>query len=163
MKKVWKTEDSRAFKLETYCSKRSSTFKIISFASDACKKDILLLLDTSNSIGRNHFDNDVKPFLSSLVNSPKLNVGPDGTQLALVTFSNDQNTRMRFGFARRTVQDYQNYFDQDLTWDNVHGDRTMTGDGARIADTQVSLRTSPTSWLGKTARQSKFETLSWSK
>jgi hypothetical protein len=109
--------------------------------TDVCKKDILILLDTSYSIGRHHFDSAVKPFLKKLVKSSKLNVGPDGTQLALATFSNAVNTRLRFGFGIHTmVKDYVDYIDKKLIWSKVSGDRTMTGVGATIADTQVGVK-----------------------
>lgn len=112
--------------------------------TDVCKKDILILLDTSYSIGRHHFDSAVKPFLKKLVKSSKLNVGPDGTQLALATFSNAVNTRLRFGFGIHTmVKDYVDYIDKKLIWSKVSGDRTMTGVGATIADTQVFPQESP--------------------
>ena len=103
-----------------------------------CKKDILILLDTSNSIGSGHFDNDVKPFLESLVKSPKLNVGPDGTRLALITFSDEINTKLRLAFGAFTRQDYLDYFNKKLQWPLVHGPRTMTGTATKIANDTVS-------------------------
>jgi len=103
-----------------------------------CKKDILILLDTSNSIGASHFDNEVKPFLESLVKSPKLNVGPDGTRLSLMTFSDYQNTKVRLSFGAYTLQDYLDFFKNDLPWASVHGPRTRTGTATKIANETVS-------------------------
>ena len=110
---------------------------------DVCKKDILILLDTSNSIGANHFDNDVKPFLESLAKSPKLNVGPDATRLSLITFSDDQNTKLRLPFGAYTKQDYMDFFKNQLQWKSVHGPRTMTGTAIKIANDTVFSQVSP--------------------
>ena len=103
-----------------------------------CKKDILILLDTSASLG-NHFENDVKPFLKSLINSPKLNVGPDGTQLALVTFSDKRGTELKFGFSDKTTQTYLDYVDENLIFRQIYGTQTMTGAAMKIAAQTVGL------------------------
>lgn len=107
-----------------------------------CKKDLLILLDTSYSIGKGDFDKQVKPFLIKLVNSLKLNVAPDGTQLSLVTFSNDQNTRLRFSFGAydtpQALEDYiSNKDGRGLDYNAFSGGRTFTGKAFEIADTQV--------------------------
>ena len=41
-----------------------------------CQTDMVLLLDTSYSIEKTNFDRKIKPFLKTLVFSPKLKVGP---------------------------------------------------------------------------------------
>ncbi len=109
------------------------------FKTDVCKKDILILLDTSSSIGSGRYDADVVPFLKSLINSPKLNVGPDGTRLALVTFNDEDNTKLRFSFGANTTQKYLDYVDNDLIWSKVVGYRTLTGTAMKIADQTVGL------------------------
>lgn len=97
-------------------------------------------MDTSNSVGLNHLTDEIKPFLIRLITSKKLNVGPNGTHLALLTFSDEKNTKMRFGFGeKKTTQDYVNYINKDLVWSKISGSLTMTGTGAKIANTQVGL------------------------
>ena len=99
-----------------------------------CKKDILILLDTSYSIGQATFDTQVKPFLIDLVNSPKLNVAPDGTRLALIIFSNAKNTRKMFDFGKlNTIKDYEDFFVK-LNYKKVSGDYTFTGTGLVLAN-----------------------------
>ena len=124
------------------CSLRALSHNVFA-NTDVCKKDILILLDTSNSIGQHHYDTDVIPFLKSLVTSPKMNVAPDGTRLSLITFSNSQNTKRRLQFGAKTVQEYLNFFDTKLQWNNVHGDRTKTGDATKIADETVCIHSTP--------------------
>lgn len=46
-----------------------------------CKKDILILLDTSKSIGEHDFNDQVKPFLRDFVSDKTLNVGSNGAQV----------------------------------------------------------------------------------
>lgn len=115
---------------------------------DLCKKDLLILLDASYSIGKSDFDKKIKPFLIKLVNSPKLNVAPDGTQFSLVTFSDDRNTQLRFNFGAyntpQALEDYINDKDRKgLDYNRVSGGRTFTGKAAEIADTQVFPKSSP--------------------
>ena len=100
-----------------------------------CKKDILILLDTSYSIGQATFEKQVKPFLIDLVNSQKLNVAPDGTRLALIIFSNEKNTRKMFDFGMLdTIKDYEDYINLKLLWRVVSGDLTFTGSGLILAN-----------------------------
>lgn len=49
---------------------------------EECNKDILIVLDTSYSIGKANFNDQVKPFLRDFVSDKTLNVGPDGAQVA---------------------------------------------------------------------------------
>ena len=48
---------------------------------EECRKDILILLDTSKSIGERDFNNQVKPFLRDFVADKTLNVGQNGAQV----------------------------------------------------------------------------------
>ena len=100
---------------------------------------MVLLLDTSYSIGKKNFDRKIKPFLKKLVFSPKLKVGPDGTQIAIVTFSNKRNTKILLHFSARTKTEYITFINHVLLWEAVSGDRTMTGTGAGIVDKQVNF------------------------
>ena len=103
-----------------------------------CKKDLLIVLDTSYSIGQGIFDSKVKPFLINLVKSPKLNVGPQGTHLALIIFSNAKNTRLLFDFGKKmTTKELEDYIIDELVWNKVSGDFTMTGTALKIASEKV--------------------------
>ncbi|XP_046864510.1 uncharacterized protein LOC124458761 isoform X3 [Xenia sp. Carnegie-2017] len=110
---------------------------------EKCKKDMVILLDTSYSIGKHRFNKNVKKFLKNLVSSPKLNVGRDGTQIAIVIFSNKRNTRVVLPFSGRTKAEYKKFIDKKLSWRAVSGGRTMTGTGAGIVDKQIFKKNSP--------------------
>ncbi|XP_046839250.1 uncharacterized protein LOC124433514 [Xenia sp. Carnegie-2017] len=110
---------------------------------EKCKKDMVILLDTSYSIGKYRFNKNVKKFLKNLVSSPKLNVGRDGTQLAIVIFSNKRNTRVVLPFSGRTKAEYKKFINNNLSWRAVSGGRTMTGTGAGIVDKQIFKKNSP--------------------
>ena len=55
-----------------------------------CRKDILVLLDSSISISEIYFK-PVREFLIDLIK--KLKIGPDGAHLGLITFSSKEKTR----------------------------------------------------------------------
>ena len=96
------------------------------------------MLDTSYSIGEGIFNSKVKPFLINLVKSPKLNVGPQGTHLALIIFSNEDNTRLLFDFGdKTTTKALEDYIRDELVWNKVKGDFTMTGSALKIASEKV--------------------------
>ena len=60
-----------------------------------CKKDLVLIVDTSNSIGEHDFNHNVKKFLKNLVTDSRLNVGPDGTEIGLILFSSRERTMVK--------------------------------------------------------------------
>jgi hypothetical protein len=84
-------------------------------------KDVLVLLDTSYSIGEANFDNKLKPFLKELGHNPDLNVSPQGTHIAILAFSSEEKTGMRLNF-------HENYHDtvDGFNWDDIKGDQTRT-------------------------------------
>ena len=91
-----------------------------------CKKDLLLIVDTSYSIGKGDFEANVQPFLKNLVKDPQLNVGPDGTHVGLILFSSEQKTRseLRIGEIEDANQ-LAEYIDK-LKYRDISGDRTRT-------------------------------------
>ncbi|XP_046857575.1 uncharacterized protein LOC124450961 [Xenia sp. Carnegie-2017] len=85
----------------------------------------------------------IKPFLKKLVFSPKLKVGSDGTQIAIVIFSDEHNTRVVLPFSDRTKAEYIQFIDKRLSWRAVSRGITMTGTGAGIVDKQIFKENSP--------------------
>ena len=98
-----------------------------------CRKDLLLIVDTSYSIGENDFNNNVKKFLKNLVTDSRLNVGPDGTQIGLILFSSVVKTVIKLRIGQ--IQDAQqlgNYM-KSLQWSQVSGGHTRTDKGLDLA------------------------------
>ena len=91
-----------------------------------CKKDLLLIVDTSHSIGKDHFNNSVKYFLKNLVTDSRLNVGPDGTQIGLILFSSKEKAMVKLTMGQiKDAQELRNYMNS-LQWERVKGDHTRT-------------------------------------
>ena len=106
---------------------------------DTCK-DILIVLDTSSSIvdgNTNRFKDNIKPFLKSLVKSPKLNVSPNGTWLSFFTFSSVEKTKLRLAFDPKTKQDYIDFINSELVFRKIYGTSTLTGTAAKIVEETV--------------------------
>ena len=112
---------------------------MVFFNLDECRKDLVILIDASNSIGKGNFKEYVRPFLKNLVKSPKLDVGPQGTRIAFVTFSNESRTKYRLKFGDRTREDYETFINNTLRWDVVSGGQTYTGMALGIVDNEVIL------------------------
>lgn len=89
-------------------------------------KDILVVLDTSFSIGKTNFIKKVKPFLKHLSNLPDLNVSPSGTHIAIMTFSSIKQTKLRLHFkeSKQKSQFFRKI--QAMHWNNVKGGHTRT-------------------------------------
>ena len=103
-----------------------------------CKKDLLLIVDTSYSIGESDFNNNVKEFLKNLVTDSRLNVGQDGTQIGLILFSSEEKTLVKLRMGQiKDAQQLGNYM-KNLQWKQVSGDRTRTELALDLAK-QVSL------------------------
>ena len=94
--------------------------------SAKCKKDLLLVVDTSYSVGKHSFDMKVKPFLERLVLDPLLNVAEDGTQIGLILFSAASKTKIKLNLGQ--IHDANKLAQQikSLQWNVVSGDRTRT-------------------------------------
>lgn len=112
-------------------------FYALTFFPGVCKIDLLILLDISNSITESVFDNQIKGFLRKLVANDKLSVGPDHTNIAMIRFSNTENTEPLFKFGEKPRQtDLEDYFTgNEFTWNGLSGDRTRTGVAFHIANT----------------------------
>ncbi len=92
-----------------------------------------ILWDNSWSVGKSSFNDKVKPFLKGLISSPQLNVGPDGTQIGIITFSTQVQTKVLVELgALKTAAELNDYIDT-LTWDEVNGDGTRTGMAFKLA------------------------------
>ena len=91
-----------------------------------CKKDLVLLVDTSNSIGMHDFNHNLKKFLKNLVTDSRLNVGPGGTEIGLTLFSSRKRTMVKLRIGQITdSQQLWNYIDC-LQWMQVSGGYTRT-------------------------------------
>ena len=102
-----------------------------------CKKDLLLIVDTSFSIGKFNFG-IMKKFLKKFVTDSRLNVGQDGTQVGLILFSSKEKTLVKLRMGQ--IQDAQrlgNYMNS-LHWHDVRGGHTRTELALKLAK-QVSL------------------------
>jgi hypothetical protein len=93
-----------------------------------------ILWDNSWSVGRGSFRDKVRPFLKNLINSPQLNVAPDGTHIGILTFSTQAQTKvlLELGELQSPVA-LNNYLDS-LEYDQISGDGTRTGLALKIAD-----------------------------
>ena len=94
-------------------------------SNDECMKDVLVLLDTSYSIGRVNFVNKIKPFLKELGRDRSLNVSPQGTHMAILAFSSVEQTKMRLPFHQGYGEQYFNAID-GFRWSVFSGDQTRT-------------------------------------
>ena len=117
-----------------------------------CKRDIVLVVDMSNSIEQSNFDNKVKPFLVELVSSAAINIDRDhGAQISMVVFSDSNRDRdARIGrradktkvFFRwnkyTTKQSLVDVIKKKMLWNNLHGQYTYTAEGLRLVNAKVS-------------------------
>ena len=102
-----------------------------------CTRDLLLIVDTSYSIGERSFDFHIKPFLQNLVRAPRLNVGRDGTQVAMIIFSERKRTKILLNFGDTIEKDKLVRYIGKLKWEDVSGDRTRTDLALQIANEKV--------------------------
>ena len=110
--------------------------------SELCMKDLLLIVDTSNSV-RAYFESDMKPFLKLLVKDRELRVSVNGTQIALMIFSEKEKTEVKLGFGVTYDAEGLAKFIDDLTWDDVKGGFTRTDYAFEIANEEVFPKTNP--------------------
>ena len=99
-----------------------------------CRKDLLLVVDTSYSIGKTSFNKDVKPFLERLVLEPLLNVQEDGTQVGLIIFSAARKTKKLLFFGRMYEPKKLANYIKNLNWADVSGGHTRTDLGLKYAN-----------------------------
>jgi hypothetical protein len=90
-------------------------------------KDVLVLLDTSYSIGKTNFNDKVKPFLIELGRNTHLNVSPQGTHMAILAFSTEQLTKMKLDFHQGYGEQYINTINGTrFSWNSIRGGQTRT-------------------------------------
>ncbi len=99
-------------------------------------KDLLIILDTSLSV-QAYFERDMKPFLKMLVKDKQLDVARDGTQIALIIFSQKDKTKVMLPFGRIYDADKLAKFMGDLKWDDIKGNFTRTDIAFETANNQV--------------------------
>lgn len=120
-------------------------------STDVCKKDILIVLDVSYSIGKTAFDGEIKPFMKNLIKNKKLNVGVHGTHIAMIVFSSQPKTKVLLTFGDKTSQKELELFVDQMDWVHLSGGRTKTGLALEIADTQIFKANSPGNYRPKVA------------
>ena len=91
-----------------------------------CKKDLLLMVDTSYSVGQGDFDRNVKPFLENLVKNPRLNVGPDGTHVGLILFSSAEKTSINLRIGEIKDAHQLGLYLDSLKYHSISGTHTRT-------------------------------------
>ena len=109
------------------------------FFTDKCKKDILIVLDMSNSIGRDPFIDNARPFLLNLVK--QLNIDRvRGSQLAMIIFSSKDKTRVFFNFNELTTKAEIIEKIGSMSIEQLGGTYTRTGLAFNYANTKVHIR-----------------------
>ena len=95
---------------------------------------MVLVVDTSFSIGRRDFDENVKPFLKNLVTDPLLNVGKSGTHVGLILFSSDDQTKTKLDLGEIKDANKLGRYIDNLNWEDVKGGHTRTDLGLQLAN-----------------------------
>ena len=70
----------------------------------------------------------------NLVESPKLNVGREGTQFGFITFSSDERTKTLLNIGNKTLPDDLVTWLKSLNYPDLMGDRTYTGKAFKLAN-----------------------------
>ena len=104
----------------------------INLVLDKCVKDIIVLLDTSASIGKYNFENKIIPFLEQLEREPDLNVSPLGTQIAILAFSTPEQTKRLLSFDDGYGEKYRDTV-KNFRWSTISGGHTRTDLGFKMA------------------------------
>ena len=95
---------------------------------------MLLVVDTSYSIGKSDFDENVIPFLKNLVTSSLLNVGESGTHVGLILFSSKQRTKINLALGQiKDANELEQHIGK-LSWTSVSGGHTRTDLALRLAN-----------------------------
>ena len=81
---------------------------------------------------------NITKFLKDLVTDSRLNVGPEGTNIALILFSTKRRTKVKLEMGQ--IQDAQQLGDYmtSLQWKEVNGSQTRTEKALNLAK-KVSL------------------------
>jgi hypothetical protein len=83
----------------------------------------------------------MKPFLEKLVKDPQLHVSRNGTQIALMIFSEKERTKIMLHFGEIYDADQLAKFIADLKWDEVKGGFTRTDLAFKMANDKVQTTT----------------------
>jgi hypothetical protein len=103
-------------------------------------KDVLLIVDTSKSV-RAFYRTDMKPFLQSLVTDPDLRVSRNGTQIALMVFSEKEKTQVKVPFGEiYDAEKLAEFINGSLKWDDVKGGFTRTDFAFEMANGEVNIQ-----------------------
>ena len=95
---------------------------------------MLLVVDTSYSIGKGDFDRNVIPFLKNLVTHPLLNVGESGTRVGLILFSSTERTKTKLDIGQIRDAKKLGQYISNLNWNYVSGGHTRTDLGLKLAN-----------------------------
>ena len=109
------------------------------FFSDKCTKDILVIIDTSGSVGRSMFEDRIKPFLYRLFADNTLDVSPNGSNFAIMVFSTKNKTKLLVSFEKDVYQKSLIEIVQRLDYTEWAGGETRTDLALQMAN-QVCTR-----------------------
>ncbi|XP_028411883.1 collagen alpha-1(VII) chain-like [Dendronephthya gigantea] len=107
-----------------------------------CMKDLLLILDTSYSVEA-YFESDMKPFLKNLVTDENLHVSRNGTQVALLMFSEEKKTKVLVEFGKIFDAGEMAGFIDRLNWTDIKGGYTRTDIAFQLANDKVFTQNNP--------------------
>ena len=93
-----------------------------------------IVWDNSYSVGRILFEYEVRPFLKNLINSPQLNVCPDGTHIGILTFSTQARTRVLLELGELQSPVTLNDYLDSLKYDDMVGDSSRSGMALKMID-----------------------------
>ena len=80
------------------------------------------------------FQEKVRPFFKGLIANQKLNVGPNGTHIGIITFSTQNQTRVLLDMGQlQTQKQLINYVGR-MDYHQISGDGRRTGMALRMAD-----------------------------
>jgi hypothetical protein len=99
-----------------------------------CIKDILILWDNSYSIGIGAFTDRIRPFIKKLIKSPRLNVGEGGTNIGVVSFSTQAQTRLLWDVSDHPNEDDLLAQVDAMNYSLLKGDGTRTGIAFKTAN-----------------------------
>lgn len=122
------------FKLTCTSQTISTTNSAFSVFPERCIKDILILLDTSYSIGPYMFNGNFIPFLLGLVEHPRLKVSSDGSHISIITFSSSSKTGVRLSFNQADNKAEIRKIIQNFNYSEIAGDRTRTDLALKLAN-----------------------------
>ena len=86
-----------------------------------CRRDLLLIVDTSYSIGEREFNDSIKPLLKNFVTSPQLDVSLSGTHVGLILFSSADKTKVELEMGQITNASELAGYLNNLTYPEIAG------------------------------------------